>query len=71
MLKSLDEFEFLSDPTTDYKVSCTLASEKLVSPGFLSHIYPDIFTTCIIQELAKYLGPDHCFKFRVTCPLAS
>ena len=28
MHKSLDEFEFLSDLTTDFKVSCTLASEK-------------------------------------------
>ena len=28
MHKSLDQFEFRSDPTTDYGVSCPLASEK-------------------------------------------
>ena len=28
MHKSLDEFEFQPDPTTDYRVNCPLASEK-------------------------------------------
>ena len=36
MHKSLDEFEFRSDPTTDYGVSCPLVSENIVSPGFSS-----------------------------------
>ena len=30
MHKSLDEFEFRRDPTTDYVVSCPWASEKLM-----------------------------------------
>ena len=33
--KSLDEFEILRDPTTDHKVSCPKASEKLIFPFFL------------------------------------
>ena len=28
MHESLDEFEVWQDPTTDYRVSCSLASEK-------------------------------------------
>ena len=36
MHKSLDEFEFRSDPTTGYGVSCPLGSEDIVSPGFAS-----------------------------------
>ena len=42
MHKSLDEFEFRRDPTTDYGVSCHWASEKLMyivvntlAPSFL------------------------------------
>ena len=40
--ESLDEFKFRQDPTTDYRVSCPLASEKLMfnvvntlAPSFL------------------------------------
>ena len=36
MHKSLDEFEFRSDPTTGYGVSCPSGSEDIVSPGFAS-----------------------------------
>ena len=34
MDKILDKFEFLSDPITDYGVSCPLASEKYSAPRF-------------------------------------
>ena len=33
--KSLDEFEFQPDPTTDLGVSCPLASKKSMLPLFL------------------------------------
>ena len=36
ILKSLDEFEIRPDPTTDHKVSCHEASEKLMFPFFLA-----------------------------------
>ena len=36
MHKSLDEFEFRPDPTTDYGVSCPWASKKSTSPLFSS-----------------------------------
>ena len=36
MHKSLDEFEIRLDPTTDHRVSCPLASEKLMFPFFLA-----------------------------------
>ena len=43
MHKSLDEFEFRQDPTTDYGVSCPWASEKsmynvvnTLAPSFLN-----------------------------------
>ena len=45
MHKSLDEFEFPQDPTTDYGVSCPWASEKAMynvvntlAPSFLIEI---------------------------------
>ena len=34
--KGLDEFEIRSDPTTDHRVSCPKASEKLMFPFFLA-----------------------------------
>ena len=52
MYKSLDEFEFQSDPTTDYRVNCLLASEKamynvvnILAPSFLF----DLFHSCTKQ----------------------
>ena len=46
MKKSMDEFEFRSDRTTDYGVSCSLGSENIVSRGFLGHFNSDLFYTC-------------------------
>ena len=49
MYKSLDEFEFRSDPATDYGVTSVAAPERLkniASPSFLFHLYPDICTSC-------------------------
>ena len=38
MHKKLEEFEFQSDPTTDYGVSCPRGSKTIVSTGFLHHL---------------------------------
>ena len=46
MHKSLDEFEFRSEPTTDYGVTCPGGSENIVSPGFLVHFNSLLFNTC-------------------------
>ena len=34
---SLDQFEFQSDLTTDYGVSCSLGSENMASSSFLGY----------------------------------
>ena len=34
--KSLDEFEIRTDPTTDHRLSCPLASGKFMFPFFLA-----------------------------------
>ena len=44
--KSLDEFEFRPDPTTDYGVSCPWASKKSTSPLFLRCYWSGPFQTC-------------------------
>ena len=45
MHKSLDEFEFWSDPTTDKGVSCPWVLKNIVSPSFLVCFYSDLFYT--------------------------
>ena len=42
MHKSLDDFEFLPDPTTDYRVNCPLASEKAMY-NVVNTIAPSVF----------------------------
>ena len=49
MYKSLGEFEFRSDPTTDYGVSCPYVSSKLMCTLFLwSFLNYQVSMTCII-----------------------
>ena len=44
--KSLYEFEFRTDPTTDYGVSCPSASKKWMSSHNLCWYWSDLFQTC-------------------------
>ena len=44
--KSLYEFEFRTDPTTDYGVSCPWASKKSMSSCNLCWYWSDLFQTC-------------------------
>ena len=44
--KSLYEFEFRTDPTTDYAVSCPWASKKSMSSRNLCRYWSDLFQTC-------------------------
>ena len=70
MHKSIDDFVFQSDPTTDYGVSCPLGYENIVSPGFLIHFNSDLLIPVDKQNWLNILfkfWPDHCFKFRITC----
>ena len=41
--KSMDEFEILLDLTTDYRVSCSLVSKKIMLPLFLGCYLSDLF----------------------------
>ena len=44
--KSLYEFEFRTDPTTDYGVRCPWASKKSMSSRNLRWYWSDLFQTC-------------------------
>ena len=61
MHKSLDEFEFRPDPTTDYGVSCPWASKKSVttfSPLLLIRSFSNlqVMRTCIISWMSSNFG---------------
>ena len=60
--KSLYEFEFRTDPTTDYGVSCPWASKKSMSSCNLRWYWSDLFSnllvtrTCIILWMSSNFG---------------
>ena len=80
MHKSLDEFEFRHDPTTDYGVSCPRASEKsmynvvnTLAPSFL--IKPSSFLQ-VTKDSHKVwtefeIQLDRMVHFGVSCHLVS
>ena len=62
MHKSLDEFEFRPDPTTDYGVSCPLASKKNRRHHFFSvAIDPMLFKFAGNEDMHNILDE---FEFR-------
>ena len=76
MHKSLDEFEFRPDPTTDYGVSCPWASKKSTSPLCSVAIDPILFKLAGNEDMHNILDefefrPDLTIDYGVSCPWAS
>ena len=68
---SLDEFEFRSDPTTDYGVSCPCTSKKSTSPLFRSP-EPKAYGELIVYQSSRRLSVClyvHIFKHESLRPV--
>ena len=76
MHKSLDEFEFRPDPTTDYGVSCPWASKNRRHRFFSVAIDPILFKLADNEDMHNILDefefrPDLTTDYGVSCPWAS
>ena len=74
--KSLYEFEFRTDPTTDYRVSCPWASKKSMSSHISVDIDPIFFKLAGNKNMHNIMNefefrPDRTTDYRVSCPWAS
>ena len=73
MHKSLDEFEFRPDPTTDYGVSCPSASKNRRQHFFSVAIDPILFKLTGNEDVHNILEefefrPDRTTDYGVSCP---